>query len=164
VITENFSANKMVKGALEAYPVARESDIRHQLAMLFGDCQFQYGGRRWAREMAKAGQPSFRYVFTRERPGLGRPPQHAEEVEYVFGEPQLPSDGKYDATDAKVSETMMDAWIRFAATGDPNGPGLPTWPAYDPTADSYMEFADTPRVGAGFRRAQLDFLDRYFGA
>ena len=59
---------------------------------------------------------------------------------------------------------MMDAWIHFAATGNPNGPGLPDWPRYDPKSDQHMEFADTPRVGSGFRAAQLDFLDRYFGA
>jgi carboxylesterase type B len=168
VIEENFSANNMVKEALEAYPVKSEADIKHQLAMMFGDCQFQYGGRRWAREMAKAGQPAYRYVFTRERADLKRPPFHAEEVEYVFGEPQLgetgPSGNTYDATDAKVSETMMDAWIRFAATGNPNGPGLPTWPKYDPREDSYMDFADSPSVKYGFRKPALDFLDRYFGA
>ncbi len=164
VVEENFSAKGKVKEALEVYPAKTEADIKNGLAGMFGDAQFQYGARRWAREMAAAGQPAYRYVFTRERPGLGRPPFHSEEVEYVFGEPTLTSNGKYDATDAQLSGTMMDAWIRFAATGNPNGAGLPAWPLYDSKGDSYMEFGDKPSVASGFKRDQLDFLDRYFGA
>ncbi len=164
VAEENFSAKNAVKDALEVFPAKTEADIKSGLASMFGDAQFQYGARRWAREMARIGQPSYRYVFTRAHPGLGRPPYHGEEVVYVFGEPTVPGDVKYDATDAKLSETMMDAWIRFAATGDPNGPGLPAWPRYDETADKHMEFGDAARVGSGFTRDQLDFLDRYFDA
>ena len=81
----------------------------------------------------------------------------------MFGEPTVPGDDKYDAS-IKLSETMMDAWIRFAATGDPNGPGLPEWPRYDEKSDKHMEFGDTAHVASGFKRDQLDFLDRYFDA
>jgi para-nitrobenzyl esterase len=32
----------------------------------------------------------------------------------------------------RLSERVMDAWIAFARSGDPNHPGLPDWPAYEP--------------------------------
>jgi para-nitrobenzyl esterase len=44
-------------------------------------------------------------------------------------------------------------WTQFAKTGNPNGPGVPTWPAYDGTARHFLnvtasagiEVADDPR-------------------
>jgi para-nitrobenzyl esterase len=36
----------------------------------------------------------------------------------------------WDADDRKVSETMSGYFANFIKTGNPNGPGLPEWPAY----------------------------------
>ena len=37
--------------------------------------------------------------------------------------------------------------MAFARTGDPNHPGLPTWPAYDDARRATMIFNTTSRVG-----------------
>jgi carboxylesterase type B len=93
-------------------------------------------------------------------------PHHGQEVHYVFGNLAASYPGelpKFDETDKAISTAMMKAWAAFAATGEPNGPGLVEWQAYDASADNYLEFGDCIRADAGWRSEQLNFLDAFFG-
>ena len=47
------------------------------------------------------------------------------------GQPRSRQSLRVGADDRKVSETMQGYFVNFIKTGDPNGPGLPTWPGYD---------------------------------
>jgi para-nitrobenzyl esterase len=38
---------------------------------------------------------------------------------------------------------MMGYWARFAATGDPNGGGAPSWPAFTPVQHQVQELTST---------------------
>jgi para-nitrobenzyl esterase len=54
---------------------------------------------------------------------------HSSELWYVFGTIARcwrPLTG----WDYDVSRAMQDYWANFATTGNPNGPGLPAWPAF----------------------------------
>lgn len=65
---------------------------------------------------------------------------HSIEMNYVFG--GLEHKEGYDDTDFKLSRTIMDYWVNFAKTKNPNGKGLPEWKLYDDKSDSYMELGD----------------------
>lgn len=54
---------------------------------------------------------------------------HSGEIEYALG--NLATNRVYAWTDAdrKVSTTMEGYFANFIKTGDPNGAGLPHWPA-----------------------------------
>jgi len=58
---------------------------------------------------------------------------------------------------------MSSYWTNFAKTGDPNGPGLPPWPAFVPSEQKVMVFDDDQ---AGARPApnmtQIKALDLYY--
>ena len=59
---------------------------------------------------------------------------------------------------------IMQYWRTFAATGDPNLPGLPRWPAYENASDLYLEFGDAVSVKAGLCREACKAMEFAAGA
>jgi para-nitrobenzyl esterase len=57
---------------------------------------------------------------------------------------------------------MSSYWANFAATGDPNGKGLPPWPAFDPKSSQTMELGDKFDPIPVADGAKVDFFKRYF--
>ena len=39
----------------------------------------------------------------------------------------------------KLSDTMLNYWINFVKTGDPNGEGLPQWDEWNPINNRVIE-------------------------
>jgi len=78
----------------------------------------------------------YNYLFTWPSPAfkgkLGS--CHAMEIPFAFGTLDIPKVdlffGKGPDADL-LSEVMMDTWIAFARTGNPNHKDIPEWPAYD---------------------------------
>ena len=70
----------------------------------------------------------------------------------------------YNDVDARLSKAMGPAWVRFAKTGDPNGPGLTSWPAFTEGNENYLEFGDSIVAKTAMRKKQLDFLTDFNAA
>ena len=106
--------------------------------------------------MVRAGGRVYLYLFSRSIhvPGgekLGA--YHAIEIPYVWdnlaAQPWVPR----QPYDQELADTVSSAWVRFAATGDPNGGGMPTWPLFTSANDDYLEFGDDAiRAGTSFRK------------
>lgn len=159
---ENFGAD--ADAMLALYGIATDAAVLPGLSFAFGDTQFNYGVRGLARGMAAAGPKTWRYLFTRAPGGKPPPPTHSEEIDYVFGTlgaPRWVKRGPMTTEDRRLADTVMDSWVRFARTGDPNGGDLPNWPAYDKATDPYLEFGDVVRAGSGYRTGHLDFVQRF---
>lgn len=86
---------------------------------------------------------------------------HGVDLAYVFGN-MAQADG-YDATDFALSRQVMGYWVNFAKNGDPNGPGLPRWPAYAEGAEDHMGFGLEARAGTGLHERECDFIETQWG-
>ncbi len=148
--------------ALALYGAADEAQVPARLAEAFADTQFNFGARLLLRAMVRQQPRCWRYLFSRRRPGQADGPHHGDEVGHVFGNlgagrgaPSLP----FDAVDQALSRAMSGAWVAFARRADPNGEGLPAWPAFAPDGERHLDFGDPIAVGSDARRPMLDFLD-----
>jgi para-nitrobenzyl esterase len=133
--------------------------------------QAMANARRLARLQMKTGKsPVYWYWFTHTSPfpeGLvwgGKAAKdwgayHGGEIVYVFDAFPL-EDWAWRPVDLQLGDVVSSMWINFAKTGDPNGPGLPKWPAYNPKADQLLNFSDHPKAQQAPYGAALDFQDK----
>lgn len=109
------------------------------------------------RKVAQAAAPVYVYLFTWETPVLDGKLKatHALELPFVFDNADLvPSLTGKDPERFKLSEQMSSAWIAFARTGNPNHPGIPTWPAYTTEQRPTLLFNLSSRVENDPRREE----------
>lgn len=148
---------------LAAYPVDDDSDVRDAYVASVGHGIFTWEMRMWARMTATVDADAWLYHFTRVPPIAESDvygSHHGAEIVYVIGNFHLASFTP-QPEDQRLTETMSDYWVNFATTGDPNGPGLPEWPAYDIDNEAFMEFGDTIQPGNHLLERECDFFERY---
>ena len=147
----------------EHYPAGDDdAQATESWLALYTDASFTYPMRAWAKGMATVPSDAYLYWFTwtppiaeRERYGAF----HAAEIGYVFGNLEL-FDAVPAADDRALSELMATMWTNFARTGEPNGEGLPVWPAYTRENEAYMEFGVDSGAKSGLRTRRMELFER----
>ena len=92
---------------------------------------------------------------------------NADEIGYVFGSgpmgvaPGAPPPPRTADDDVLIGQ-FQGYWTNFAKNGDPNGPGLPTWPVYTRADPRVMNIAPTEPLAGPPNMRQLKALDDYF--
>ncbi len=129
--------------------VGNETDPRRALDRLRTAHEMLCEVRRVAARVTAAGGRSWVYNFTRQRPGeagekVGA--YHGTEIPYVFGthDDWLPT----ETIDQHLTDAVMDYWVQFARTGDPNVPGRPTWPLYRDEKPAVLELGEKIQIVA----------------
>ena len=158
---------------LKAYPGATDEQAKDS-AFIAGRDEMAWVMRNWARMEAKTGKSkSYIFFFTHQPPvqanakgGKFAPSArgtavHTSEIPYVFN--NLRGNRAWTDVDRQVADTMSSYWVNFAATGDPNGKGLPKWLNYDESKNkSAMEFGDKPAMAPPPNEAQLAVFQAYY--
>jgi para-nitrobenzyl esterase len=154
---------------LNAYPHATNEDAAKAGRDLLRDSLFAWPTWTWATLQAQKGTgKAFVYYFDRRTPQSPNGANHASEIPFVFGNLSgtggvlVGLGGAARPEDVALSDLMNAYWVNFAKTGDPNGPGLPTWPALTPAAQNAMIFDTSPSARPLPNMTQLKAMDQYF--
>jgi para-nitrobenzyl esterase len=160
---------------LAAYPASDDPSAKQAARDLARDAGFGWHNWVWARLQAKRGKAKvFYYCFEQKPPypagsrfadAKGVP--HGAEIPYVFGHvsPSAAPGGAEIAwrpQDQALSDQVVGYWTNFVKTGDPNGPGLPRWPAFSAAKPVVMHLRTGPASGPVPNPKQLEVLDSYF--
>ncbi|KAI1641609.1 alpha/beta-hydrolase [Daldinia loculata] len=138
-----------------------------RVAAIVGDV-FYHGPRRFDTQNYAPFSPTYVYRFN-TRPwestltnttAIGNPlngsgglapaykgVEHFSEVPFVFANPTML--GPWPEYH-KLSDQVSSQWIRFAHTGNPDGPGLPHWPRYDKGKDGLNLVLQTEAQGGTY--------------
>ncbi|MCY4600453.1 MAG: carboxylesterase family protein [Acidobacteria bacterium] len=159
------------------FGVTSPETARPGIAHLMHDMRFAGPVRVQVETHAQVSSPVWLYQFTRVPPtALGAAvdaPYHGAELPYVFGTmvagpapagarpSPMTMRGDWTETDRRVSDTMIDYWTQFAATGNPNRDGLPEWPEFDKSTDRHLNLGETVTSGERLHQPAGELFRRF---
>lgn len=180
------AAGQARPGASGTYVTAasREAAVKRRFGSLSGDYMKQYPASTdedaalqnneavrdnsristylWARDW-KPGtdRPVYTYFFTHRPTGDPGGAHHSAEILFAFNNLELRNQ-PWTEEDKKVADTMSSYWANYVATGNPNAPDLPEWPAFNPKSATVMEIGDHFGPIPIATAPHLAFWDRFF--
>ena len=147
------------------YPATTREEVIQSATALAGDRFIAYSTWKWAELHANTSRARvYRYLYARPRPAprgqnapAARGAVHSAEIEYALGNLAVNDVYAWTDDDYKVSATMQNYFANFIKQADPNGPGLPQWPALP----GVMRLDVQSRAEPDTTRARYLFLDQF---
>ncbi|ESK89120.1 extracellular triacylglycerol lipase precursor [Moniliophthora roreri MCA 2997] len=132
---------------------------------IYNDVAFQFPRRSWTRVFAQAGVKTYGYEFS--YPELITPVYgvaHGSDESYVFGFANQPSTFVPSPAAKRFSEQVIDYWVSFATSLDPNdglGSERLMWPQYTVEDPILLQLngSNTGPLADTFREEQFEFVD-----
>jgi len=159
---KSFGANAAKAQAV--YDPSGQEDARTVSTRVAMDQSMIEPSRFVAATLAQHGlrtyQYRFSYVADSMRATFKNGAPHATEIPFVFDTVDAKYGKDLTASDEAMARAMNAYWVNFARKGDPNGAGLPHWPAYSLASDQIMDFTAAGKAVAGPDpwKARLDLI------
>lgn len=102
---------------LKLYPASSDEQAKENWEQIYSAALFAYGHYSLSKAAISQGAPVYEYFFTQENGRLGA--WHSGEEVYLYG--NIPADSDlYTEADRLLSRRMVQYYVNFAWTGDPN--------------------------------------------
>ncbi|ESK84548.1 extracellular triacylglycerol lipase precursor [Moniliophthora roreri MCA 2997] len=137
-----------------------------RLSAIYNDVMFHFPRRSMTRTLARAGVKAYGYQLS--YPELNPLPPlgvvHSTDINYLFGFASLPPSFVPSPSAAQVSEQIIDYWVSFATSLDPNdglGSDRPVWPQYtvDEPVLLQLNGTSTGPLPDTYRNKQFKFVN-----
>ena len=144
------------KAGLRTAPIdilaARSTDEMFRMpAIQTAECHLEHSTNVWM------------YRFDHESPAQDGKLQacHSLDIPFVWGTYEIPTMQRFCGTGnhiASISEAVMQSYLRFARTGNPNNDLIPDWPTYDRSSRATILFNQEMEIA----NAPLDSVREYW--
>ena len=164
-ISERFG-EELADDFFAVYPTSTEEEASRSQFDMSRDQAFGIQMYTWAKMQARAERSgAWVYNFNRELPAYTSETAfgafHSGEIVYAYDNLHT-LDRPWRAADQRIASQMSAYWVNFAATGNPNGPGLPLWDAYDLQNEQTMLLDSIMGQQTLPDRAKLVFWEKVF--
>jgi para-nitrobenzyl esterase len=147
---------------LEAYPHSTDAEAARSSKDLSRDSMFAWSTWTWARLQSEKGRgKAYEYYYDYHPNSPEGGSGHGSDVPYAFQTLGPGPQGAPKPEDLKLSDMISSYWSNFAKTGDPNGPGLPEWPAFTDNDQKAMVFDTEPSARPVPNLDKLKAYDAY---
>jgi|GEM_PF-6843605 len=134
---------------LSNYPATSPQELKISLERIMTKYDFTDAAIFVAGYMSDLNRKTYLYRFSYSMPGQPLGASHGSELFMMFGYSKIP----LDAQSLQVSEMMMDLWVRFVQTGDPNGKNSVVWPQYSREEERYLDIGLNPVEKRGYEES-----------
>ena len=152
-----FPGNSDVQAKKSAHDVRRDRSL--------------VGAKQWVGLQAGTGKsPVYWYLFSHPAPV---PPDsffdgktagevgayHGVDNIYTFNNLHM-KDWPWKDVDRKLGDLVSSIWVQFARTGNPNGPGLPDWAAFQASHPALLNIMATPHMEPAPFQTETEFFEK----
>jgi carboxylesterase 2 len=152
------------------YPAGNSTSSANNASNTFYQDQTRISIWEWANEYVAGSRlnssgngtyQAYTYYWTHAPPGQDEGAYHMSEINYAFNN-LYATDSPWQSDDYEIADTLSTYWANFIKTGNPNGDGLPYWPANTAEEPVTMEVGDAWNPITVATEEKISFMREWF--